>query len=164
MVTATVGAVGGGGRAASRDGPGVSPLGAGGVLTSVSRTSMVKRTEGARGVGLLASLGGVAEAVAVVALGVSVGVDGFFDLEFFREEEEGREELLYVVGVDGDNHRSRLFGYSSSSVLVKVPGRTDLHRFRVEDGRFEEGKQLVVVVGEDVNGDGVYCQLYSGWR
>ena len=95
---------------------------------------MVKRTEGARGVGLFAPLGGVAEAVAVVALGVTVGVDGFFTLEPFREEEEGGEEFLYVVGVDGDNHRSRLFGYSSSSVLVKIPGRTDLDRFRVEDG------------------------------
>ena len=98
------------------------------------RTSMVKRTEGARGVGLLTALRGVAEAVAVVTLGVSVGVDGFLNLEPFGEVEEGREEFLYVVGVDGDNHRSRLFGYSSSSVLVKVPGRTDLNRFRVEDG------------------------------
>ena len=84
--------------------------------------------------GLLASLGGVSEAVAVVALGVSVGVDGLFDLEPFREEEQGWEEFLHVVGVNGDNHRSRLFGYSRSSVLVKVPGRTDLDRFRVEDG------------------------------
>ena len=83
---------------------------------------------------MFATLGGVAETVAVVALGVSIGVDGFLNLEPFREEEEGREESLYVVGVDGDNHRSRLFGYSSSSVLVKVPGRTDLDRFRVEDG------------------------------
>ena len=58
--------------------------------------------------GLLAALGGVAETVAVVALGVSVGVDGFLNLERFREEEEGREEFLYVVGVNGDNHRSRL--------------------------------------------------------
>ena len=134
MVTTTVGAVGGGDRAASRDGPGVAPLGAGGVLTSVCRTSMVKRTEGARGVGLLASLGSVAETVAVVALGIAVGVDCFLNLEPLREEEEGREEFLYVVGVDGDKHRSCLFGYSSSSVLVKVPGRTDLDRFRVEDG------------------------------
>ena len=94
---------------------------------------MVKRTKGARGVGLLAALGGVAEAVAVVALGVPVGVDGFLNLEPFREEEEGGEEFLKVVGVDGDNHRSRLFGYSRSSVLVKVPSRTDLDRFRVED-------------------------------
>ena len=95
---------------------------------------MVKRTKGARGVGLLTALRSVAEAVAVVALGVSVGVDGFLNLEPFRKEEAGREECLLVVGVDGANHRSRLFGYSSSSVLVKVPGRTDLDRFRVEDG------------------------------
>ena len=46
-----------------------------------------------------------------------------------------------------------------------VRGRAgpDLDRFRVEDGGFEEGKQLVVVVGENVDGDGVYCLLYSGW-
>ena len=54
--------------------------------------------------GLFAALGGVAETVAVVALGVAVGVDGFLNLEPFREEEEGREESLYVVGVDADNH------------------------------------------------------------
>ena len=94
---------------------------------------MVKRTEGAPGVGLLATLGCVAEAVAVGALSVSVGVDCFLNLERLRDEEEGREEFLYVVGVDGYNHRSRLFGYSSSSVLVKVPGRTDLDRFCIED-------------------------------
>ena len=98
------------------------------------RTSMVKRTKGARGGGLFAALGGVPEAVAVVTVGVSIGVDGFLNLEPFREEEERREEFLYVIGVNGDNHRSRLFGYSRSSVLVKVPGRTDLDRFRVEDG------------------------------
>ena len=95
---------------------------------------MVKRTEGGRGVGLFATLGGVAEAVAVVVLDVSVGVDGFLNLEPFGEEEEGREEFLYVVGLDGDNHRCRLFGYSRSSVLVKVPGRTDLDRCHVVDG------------------------------
>ena len=94
---------------------------------------MVKRIKGARGVGLLAALGGVALAVAVVALGVTVGVDGFLNLEPFREEEEGMEEFLNVVGVDRDNHRSRLFGYSSSSVLVKVPGHTDLDSLRVEN-------------------------------
>ena len=94
---------------------------------------MVKHTEGARGVGLLAALRGVAEAVAVVALGVLVGIYGFLNLEPFQEESEGREEFLYVVRVNGDNHRSRLFGYSRSSVVVKVPGRTDLDRFRVED-------------------------------
>ena len=92
---------------------------------------MVKRTEGACGVVLFATLGGVAEAVAVVALGVSVGVDGFLNLEPRGEEEEGCHEGLNFPGVDGDNQRSRLFGYSSSSVLVKVVGRTDLDRFRV---------------------------------
>ena len=97
------------------------------------RMSMVKRTEGARGVGLFAALGGVAEAVAVVALGISVGVDSFFDHEPLGEEEEGWEEFLYVVRVDGDNYRSHLFRYSRSSVLVKIPGRTDLDRFRIED-------------------------------
>ena len=104
MVATAVGAVGGGGRTAARDGPGVASLGAGGVLASMCQTSMVKRTKGARGVGLFATLGGVAETVAVVALGVSVGVDGFLNLEPLGEEEEEWEEFLYVVGVDGHNH------------------------------------------------------------
>ena len=47
------------------------------------RMSMVKRTEGARGVGLFAALGGVAKPVAVVSMGVAVGVDGFLNLEPF---------------------------------------------------------------------------------
>ena len=134
MVATAVGAVGGGGWAAARDRPGVASLSTGGVLASVGRMSMVKRTQWARGVGLFASLGGVAETVAIVALGIPIGVDGFLDLAPFREEEEGHKESLNVVGVDGDNHRSRLFGSSSSSVLVKVPGRPNLDRFRVEDG------------------------------
>ena len=104
MVTTALGTVGGGGWTTARDGPGGASLGAGGVLASVGRTSMVKRTKGARGVGLLATLEGMAETVAVVALSVSIGVDGFLNLEPFREEKEGREEFLYVVGVNGDNH------------------------------------------------------------
>ena len=60
---------------------------------------MVERTEGARGVGLLASLGGVAEAVAVVTLGVSVGIDGFLDLDPRGEEEEGRHKGLNIWGL-----------------------------------------------------------------
>ena len=43
--------------------------------------------------GLFAALGGVAEAIAVVALGVAIGVDGFLNLEPFGEEEEGRKQL-----------------------------------------------------------------------
>ena len=48
----------------------------------------MKRTEGARRVGLFAALGGVAEAAAVIALGVVVGVEVFFDLGPLGEEEE----------------------------------------------------------------------------
>jgi len=32
------------------------------------------------------------------------------------------------------------------------------------DGVFDEGKELFVVVREDVGWDRVNCQLYSGWR
>ena len=83
MVTTAVGTVGGGGWAAARDRPAVSSLGAGGVLAPVCRTRMVKRTGGARGVRLFATLGGVAQTVAVVGLGVPVGVNGFLNLEPF---------------------------------------------------------------------------------
>ena len=61
--------------------------------------------------GLLAALGAVAEAVAVVALGVSVGIDGFLNLEPFGEEEEGRNEFLYVVGVGATLRRFFTFFY-----------------------------------------------------
>ena len=54
---------------------------------------MVKRSVGAGRVFLGAAGGGVAEAVAVGALGVAVGLNRLFDLETFREEEEAREEL-----------------------------------------------------------------------
>ena len=79
MVTATVRAVGVGGGEAARNGQGVPAFWACGVLASVCRTSMVKRPKGARWMGLFAALGGLAETVAVVALGVTVGVDGPFD-------------------------------------------------------------------------------------
>jgi len=32
------------------------------------------------------------------------------------------------------------------------------------DGVFDEGKELFVVIREDVGWDRVNCQLYSGWR
>ena len=69
----------------------------------------MKGTKRARKVGLFAALGGVAEAIAGVALGVSVGDDRFLNLMLFGKVEEGRDELMYPVGVDGDNHPSRLF-------------------------------------------------------
>ena len=106
MVVATIGAPGRGGRAAARDGFGVASLGAGGVLASVGRTSMVKRTIGARGVFLGAALSGVTVAVAVGALGVSVRLHCLFNLEAAGEEEEGGLEDGNVLGVNGDDHRS----------------------------------------------------------
>jgi len=51
-----------------------------------------------------------------------------------------------VVGVNGDNHRSGLLGPPNSSALVKVPGRANLDRLRVEDGVLDEGEQLFVAV------------------
>jgi len=80
MVFPAVGAVGGGGVLAVRDGPRVASFWAGGVLTSVSRTTLVKRTVGA-GVVLLGASGmGMSESVAVGALGVAVSLRRFLDL------------------------------------------------------------------------------------
>ena len=50
------------------------------------------------------------------------------------------------------------------AVLVKLPGPGNLDLFRVEDGLREEGQELFIAVGEYIDGDGVYCQLYRGWR
>ena len=63
------------------------------------------------------------------------------------------EEFLHVCGVDEDNHGSLFLGYSRISVLVKVPGREDGGRFYVLNGLFEKGKQLVVVLWEDITRD-----------
>ena len=43
---------------------------------------------------LLAPLGGVTEAVAIVALPVAVGIDHFLNLEALGEEKEGWHEIL----------------------------------------------------------------------
>ena len=88
MVAATVGAVGGGGRAAPGDGFLVSPLGAGGVLATMGRKSMMKCAIWARGVLLGASGRCVSVSVAVGALGVAVGLDDSLDLSALREEED----------------------------------------------------------------------------
>ena len=83
---------------------------------------MVKCTVGAGGVLLGASGMGVSKMIAVGALGVSVSLGRFLDLEPFGEEEEGREEDGNVVGVNGDNHRSGLLVEPNSSALVKIQG------------------------------------------
>ena len=81
MVVTTVRAVGGGGWAAAGDGLGVATLGAGDVLASVSRASMIKQTVGAGGLLLGASGTGVSESIAVGALGVAISFRRFLDLE-----------------------------------------------------------------------------------
>jgi len=83
-----------------RDGLGVDSIGAGGVVRSVSRTSMVKRTIGTGGMFLGASGRGVSEAVALDTLGVSGSLCRFLYLEAFLEGVEGREEDGNVVGVN----------------------------------------------------------------
>jgi len=87
LVTA-VAATGGRGRTTGRDWLIVPALGAGGILTSVRRTSMVKRTNGARGVGGGASLMGVSVSPAVLTLGGLGGGEGKFDLAFLREDDD----------------------------------------------------------------------------
>ena len=108
---------------------------------------------GASWVLLGASGMGMSETVAVEALGVAVSLSCFLDFEPLGEEEEGGEEDGNVVRVNGDNHRSGLLGEPSSSVLVKVPGRANHDRLAIVDGVFDEGKELFVVVKEDVGRD-----------
>jgi len=114
---------------------------------------MMKCAIGASWVLLGASGMGVSETVAVQALGVAVSLRRFLDFAPLREEEEGGAEDGNVVGVNRDNHRSGLLGEPSRSVLVKVPGRANRDRLGVVDGGFDEGKELFVIVREDVGWD-----------
>jgi len=82
VVITAVAAMGGRGRTTGWDWLIVPAPGAGGILTSVSRASMIKRTNEARGVGGRASLMGVSVSPAVLTLGGSGGGEGKFDLEF----------------------------------------------------------------------------------
>ena len=81
MVIATVRGVGGGSGTAAGDSLGVAALGAGGVLASVGRTSIMKGTVGAGGVFLGASGRGLSKSIAVGVLGVAVSLGHFLDLE-----------------------------------------------------------------------------------
>jgi len=114
--------MGGRGRTTGWDWLIVPAPGAGGILPSVSRTSMVKRTNGARGVDGGASLMGMSVSPAVLTLGGSGGGGGKLDLEFLREDEDPCCEGRNVLGVDGNNHRSGLLGCPRISARVKVPG------------------------------------------
>jgi len=88
VVTTAVTAMGGRGRTTGWDWLIVPAPGAGGILASVSRASMMKRTNGARGVGGGASLMGVSVSPAVLTLGGSGGGEGKFDLAFLREDDD----------------------------------------------------------------------------
>ena len=153
MVITTVGAVGGGAGAAAGDGLGVAALGSSGVLPSVSRASMMKRTVGAGVVFHGASGRGVSEPVAVGALGVAVSLLRFLDLEPLEEEEDWWEEASNVIRVNGDDYPSGLLGEPTSLARVKVPGRANLDLVRVENGVLEEGEHLFLVVWQDVGRD-----------
>jgi len=82
VVVTAVTAMGGRGRTTGWDWLIVPATGAGGILTSVSRASMMKRTNGARGVGGGASLMGVSISPAVLSLGGAEGGECKFELAF----------------------------------------------------------------------------------
>ena len=81
MVVTTVGAVGGGGGAATGDNLGVAACGARGVLASLSPVGMMKRPVGADGAFLSASGRGVSKPTAVGALSIVVTLRRFLELE-----------------------------------------------------------------------------------
>jgi len=81
VVTTSVTAMGGRGRTTGWDWLIVPAPGAGWILASVSRASIVKRTNGA-------SLMGVSVSPAVLTLGGSGGGEGKFDLAFLREDDD----------------------------------------------------------------------------
>jgi len=88
VVTTAVTAMGGRGRTTGWDWLIVPSPRACWILASVSRASMMKRTNGARGVGGGASLMGVSVSPAVLTLGGSGGGEGKFDLAFLREDDD----------------------------------------------------------------------------
>jgi len=73
MVITVVAAMGGRGQTTGWDWVIVPAPGTGGILTSVGRASMVKRTNGARGMGGGALLMGVSVSPTVSTLGGSIG-------------------------------------------------------------------------------------------
>jgi len=82
VVTTVVAAMGGRGRTTGWDSRIVPAPGAGWTLACVSRASMMKPTNWARGVGGGASLMGVSVSPAVLTLGGSGGGEGKFNLAF----------------------------------------------------------------------------------
>jgi len=110
---------------------------------------MVKRTNGARGVGGWASLMGVSVSPAVLALGGSRGGEGKLNLAFLREDDDPGGKGRNVLGVDGDNHQSGLIGCPSISARVKVPSRENLGRFVVEDCLADIWEEFLFILREE---------------
>jgi len=88
VVITAVAAMGGRGRTTGWDWRIVPALGAGWILTFVSRASMVKRRNGTHRVGGGASLMGVSVSPTVSTLGGSVCREGKFDLALLRENDD----------------------------------------------------------------------------
>ena len=88
MVTTAVTALGGRGRTTGRDWLIVPAPGAGWILASVSRASMVKRTHGTRRVVGGASLSSVSVSPAVSTLRGAACRKGKFDLVFLGENDD----------------------------------------------------------------------------
>ena len=88
MVVTAVTAMGGRGWTTGWDWLIVPAPGAGWILASVSRASMMKRTNGALGVTGGASLMGVSVSPAVLTLEGSGGGEGKFDLACLREDDD----------------------------------------------------------------------------
>jgi len=149
VVTTAVTAMGGRGRTTGWDWLIVPAPGAGWILASVRRASMMKRTNGARGVGGGASLMGVSVSPTVLTLGGSRGGEGKFDLAFLREDDDAWGKGRHVLGVDGDNDRSGLLGLPRISARVKVPGRENLGRFVVEDCLPDIWEEFLFILGEE---------------
>ena len=122
VVVTAVAAMGGQGPTTGWDWLIVPAPGAGWILTSVSRVSMMKRTDGACRVGGGASLMSVYVSSAISTLGGAPCREAKFDLALLREKDAAWNKGRNVLGVDGDNHRSGLLGAPRISARVKVPG------------------------------------------
>jgi len=99
VVITTVRARRGGGRALVRNNFGVTAFGAGGVLVSVSRASMMKRRGGAGGVFLGASGRGMSESVAVGTLDVAVSLVFFSTLRRFEKRKRVGRRMTTLSGL-----------------------------------------------------------------
>jgi len=133
VVVTAVAAMGGTGRATGSDWLIVSAPGPGGILTSVSCASMVKRTNGARWVGGGVSLIGVSRSPTLSTLGGLVGQEGKFHLGFLCKHDGPRGTGRNMLGLDGNNHGTGLLGFPRISARVKVPGSENWSRFVIED-------------------------------